>query len=107
MIFLGRTARLVREADGLTQKEAAERLGVSSVHLCNIENNKAAPSAELLSRYQRLWNVDLYVLAWCLFGDVSSMPQPVQDAARQLADAWRQQYEAVLTDRDLRASVKC
>ena len=63
MIMLGNTARHLRKSLGIKQREAAEALGVSVVHLCNVENNKSAPSAALLARYRELWDVDLYVLA--------------------------------------------
>ena len=53
MIKIGKTARKLREAKGLTQKAAAEALGISQVHLSNIENNKSYPSKELLDRSPR------------------------------------------------------
>jgi len=91
MIELGDLARRVRKAKGLSQVAAAELLGVSSVHLCNVEGGKAQPSPELLSRYRKLWNVDLYVLAWCLSSDVDRLPQGVQAAGRRLTAAWRRE----------------
>lgn len=92
MIKLGSIARKVRAKEGLNQRQAAECLGISVVHLCNIENDKASPSAELLARYRELWGVDLYVLAWCLYGDVNRLPPAVQKYTSRLADAWRKQY---------------
>ncbi len=38
----------LREAKGMSQGELAEALGISQVHLCRIEKEKASPSAELL-----------------------------------------------------------
>jgi len=92
MLKLGKTARLVRERNGLTQRNVAEILGISVVHLCNIENNKAGVSDVLISKYRQRWNVDLYILAWCLHGDVEALPINVRGPARQLAQAWKQEY---------------
>ncbi len=91
MIHLGQTARRVREQKGLTQRAAAEILGISYVHLSNIENNKAAPSQSLLNRYKDVWGVDLYILAWCLFGDTNDLPVSVREPMQALAEAWMKQ----------------
>ena len=88
---LGDTARYVRESQGLTQRAAARELGVSVVHLCNIEKSKSMPSPELLDRYRDLWGTDLYVLAWCLYGDEKKLPRTVRKPMRQLADAWKKE----------------
>ena len=91
MIMLGRTAKHLREAKGLTQREAAEQLGVTVVHLSNIENNKSTPSPALVDRYRNLWGVDLHVLAWCLYGDVKKLPAAIRKPAEALAKAWSKQ----------------
>src|SRR5216684_4258361 len=84
MIYLGKTAKYLRESLELTQRQAAEALGISYVHLSHIENNRAFPSPALLSRYRELWGVDLYVLAWCLHGDSSRLPEPLRKATERL-----------------------
>ena len=77
-------------------------MGVSCVHLCNVENVKAHPSPALLERFRELWDVDLYVLAWCLNGDVSKLPASMRKAAKKLADGWKRRIEAVVAEkRDL------
>jgi len=93
MIYLGQTARYLRESFGLTQRAAAERLGISYVHLCNIENNKSVPSPELLEKFREVWDVDLYVLAWCLHGDANKLPKPLRKPMNDLAKAWQDQIE--------------
>lgn len=87
-LYLGNTARRVRESKGLTQKAAAEALGITQVHLSNIENNKGSPSSALLDRFRELWGIDLYILAWCLHGDPDDLPEPVRRPMRELAKAW-------------------
>ncbi|MEK6676513.1 MAG: helix-turn-helix transcriptional regulator [Planctomycetota bacterium] len=89
MIKLGQTIKYVRETKGLTQRAAAEVLGISDVHLCNLEHDKARPSVDLLEIFSNKWNVDLYVLSWCLFGDVDQLPKAVRNPMKQLAKAWR------------------
>ncbi len=96
MIHLGETARRVREGKGLSQKAAAARLEISAVHLSNVENNKAAPSRELLERYRALWGVDLYMLAWCLYCDPNDLPESVREPARLLGEAWAKQLGDLL-----------
>lgn len=88
MVHLGKTSRYLRESKGLTQRAMADALGVSYVHLCNIENNKAAPSQSLIDRYRELWGIDLYILAWCLYGDLTELPEPVRKPMKQLAEVW-------------------
>lgn len=93
MISIGATAKRLRDAFGLTQRVAAERLGISNVHLCNVEKNKSTPSTSLLEAYRREFGVDLYVLAWCEQGDAESLPPSVRSAARQLHKAWSREVE--------------
>ena len=96
MIRLGKTARYLRDSYGLSQRDAADKLGISVVHLCNIENDKAQPSPALLERFRELWGVDLYVLAWCVHGDVKKLPKAVQEPIEELAKAWENQLSSVL-----------
>jgi transcriptional regulator with XRE-family HTH domain len=94
VIYVGKTARRVREKHGLMQKEAAALLGITTVHLSNIENNKAMPSAALIDKYQQLWGVDIYVLAWCELGQSSDLPVEVRNAADKLARLWLRQLDS-------------
>ena len=99
MISVGNSARSLREQLGLSQKEAAAELGISNVHLCNVENDNANPSPELLAKYRDLWGVDLYVFAWCRIGDVAGLPKQLQKAAKSLSDGWQQQIDRQITKR--------
>lgn len=91
MTYVGRAIRQIRESRGLTQRAAAEALGISSVHLCNVENEKSTPSDELVDRIRDIWRVDPYVLAWCLYGAVEKLPKRLQEPTRRLASAWREE----------------
>ncbi len=107
MIRLGKTARHLREKLGLTQRAAAERLGISYVHLCNVENDKATPSPELVEKYQQIWEVDLHVLAWCLYGDVKKLPISLRRPMMELAKAWREQLGRIASKDDGSTSGVC
>jgi len=93
MIRMGEAIRYVRETKGLTQRAAAELLGVSDVHLCNLEHGKARPSAQLLNKMRIEWDVDLYILSWCLYGDLQRLPKAVRRPMKRLAEAWRAELE--------------
>ncbi len=95
-IYLGQTARKLRDSLGLTQRAAAEALGISFVHLCNIEKNRAAPSQALIDKYRVLWGVDLYVYAWCSAGDTEKLPKAVRKSATELAKGWQQHVDALI-----------
>jgi transcriptional regulator with XRE-family HTH domain len=99
MLHVGNTARYLRERIGLNQRQASELLQISTVHLSNIENNKSLPSPKLLDRYHQLWGVDLYILAWCLHGDVSKLPLSVRKAMTALANAWKKDIQKRLPNK--------
>jgi transcriptional regulator with XRE-family HTH domain len=99
MISVGESAREIREQFGLSQKDAAVELGISNVHLCNVENNNSNPSPELLAKYRELWGIDLYVFAWCRKGDVAGLPRQLQTAAKSLSSGWQQQIDKQINKR--------
>jgi transcriptional regulator with XRE-family HTH domain len=91
MLYLGKTAKYVRERKRLTLRDAASQLGISHAHLSNIENNHATPSIQLLEVFQQVYGVDLVVLAWCLYGDPNLLPTAVREPMERLADAWKRE----------------
>jgi len=88
MNYLGSVAHEVRLGLGLTQKQLADELDITTVHLSNIENDKAMPSPGLLNRYQELSGVDLYVMSWLQKGEINKLPEAVQEAAIELQKIW-------------------
>jgi transcriptional regulator with XRE-family HTH domain len=88
MMHVGKTARYVRERKGLTLRAAAELLDISHVHLCNIENNHAVASLQLLEKMKEVYGVDLLVLGWCLYGDLNRLPPAVRGPMKALGEAW-------------------
>ena len=92
---IGRLARELRESLGLSQRAAAHELGITNVHLCNIEKEKSSPSPELLEKYRQIWGIDLYVYAWCKYGNRDRLPMEVREAAGKLESAWRRQFDRI------------
>jgi transcriptional regulator with XRE-family HTH domain len=88
MRYLGKSAKKVRVQSGMTQVKFAEKLGISVVHLSNIENDHSMPSPELVNKYRVITGIDLYVLDWCDNGDLESLPKSVREAASRLREAW-------------------
>ena len=95
MLKLGCHARELRFSLGLTQKELADQLGVTNVHISNIENDESTPSADLLDRYRVVTGVDLYLFAWCRCGDTKKLPDSIRKPAEALTRAW----DKILDDR--------
>jgi transcriptional regulator with XRE-family HTH domain len=90
MTEIGSTVRYVREKLGMTQKAAAKALGVSSVHLSNVERGVTPPSALLIARFADVYGIDVYVLNYCT-GEGDDLPEGVKRARRKLAEALRRQ----------------
>lgn len=88
MYELGRTARQVREKLGMTQRAAADALGISAVHLSNVERGVTPPSASLIARLTELYGVDVWVLCYCE-GEHGPGSEVVRQARQQLAKALR------------------
>ena len=93
MIFVGTAAKMLREKLGLTQVDAAAKLGVTNVYLSNLENDKAAPTRKVLEKFQQTWGIDLYVFSWCLKGDLDKLPPSLREPARKLTEAWKKQID--------------
>lgn len=75
----------------MTQRAAAEALGVSSVHLSNVERGVTPPSASLIARFTEVYGVDVYVLDYCTGDDAGDGPEAVRQARRKLAEALQRQ----------------
>lgn len=59
---IGNTVRVLRQLHGcLSQRQAAKRLGISTVHLCNIEKGHSQPSWKLLDKIETIYGVSFVV----------------------------------------------
>jgi len=93
MRYIGRVARNLRSRLGLTQEAMAEHLDITTVHLSNIENDKAKPSAKLLEAYHTNWGIDLYVMSWCDDANIKKLPTPIRGVAANLRQMWSEELE--------------
>lgn len=57
MSKLGNNLRTRRQSTGLTQRAAARDLGLTPVHLCNLERGHSTPSHSLLLAIAELYGV--------------------------------------------------
>lgn len=55
--MLNKALRLMRVFHDLTQKDLAEKLGISKSHLSEIESGKTTPTLSLLNRYSEVFDV--------------------------------------------------
>lgn len=99
MIEVGDAARALRDFLGVSQKDAADELGITNVHLCNIEKGNSQPSPDLLAKYREKWGVDLYVFAWCQSGNVADLPKSLRSVAHELAAGWQDQIKKQIRKR--------
>lgn len=65
--MLNEALRLMRVFHDLSQKELAEKLGISKSYLSEIESGKKTPTLELLNRYSHLF--DIPVSSIMFFGE--------------------------------------
>jgi transcriptional regulator with XRE-family HTH domain len=71
----------------MTQRAAT--LGVSAVHLSNVEHGRTVPSSSLFARFNELYGIDVYVRAFCLDDDAGG-PVGLRNARHTLADSMQQ-----------------
>lgn len=56
---LGRRLKHFRDMVGLSQKEAAEKLGLKGYQLANYENNRSEPNIATLKRMSKIYQVSI------------------------------------------------
>ena len=57
--MLNKALRLMRVFHDLSQKDLAEKLGMSKSYLSEIESGKKTPTLDLLSRYSEIFDIPL------------------------------------------------
>lgn len=72
----GRRYRHFREMAGLTQKEAAELLGINNYQLANYENNRSEPNIATLKKMSKVYDVSLD-------GLLGNMRKPKKDLPKE------------------------
>lgn len=61
-MLIGSRIREIRKAQGLTQREVAERGGMLPAYVSRVEHNHSTPSVESLETFARALGVPLYAL---------------------------------------------
>lgn len=107
MINLGAAARYLRERLQLSQRKAAAELGISHVHLSNIENGHTSPTASMIEKYHTAWGIDLYMLAVVRFSDEDRLPACMENVISQLHEAWDAEIEEALAARNMEEISSC
>lgn len=54
----------LRARNKMSMKELALKVGVSSVYICNIENNKNVPSVKIAKKIAQALNVSMDEIKW-------------------------------------------
>jgi transcriptional regulator with XRE-family HTH domain len=104
MINLCEAARELRSRLGLSVRSAARELGISFVHLSNIENNKVSPSPEIIDRFRQAWGIDLYMFAVCKFSELEEFPERVARPLERLKKAWEHEIDDLIERRSTEAA---
>lgn len=100
MIKLGVALKHVRDSFDLSQRAAAQELGVTSAYLCRLENGQVAPTATMIDRIYDVWGIDLYVMAACMFSDENRFPSESQMSIRRLKDSWAKEIDRIVQKRN-------
>lgn len=61
-MMINETLKMLRTVNGMTGKELADHLGISTSYLSEIENGRKAPSLELLEKFSDIFDVRLSTL---------------------------------------------
>jgi transcriptional regulator with XRE-family HTH domain len=106
-ISLGKAARDLRSRLQLSLRQAALELGISYVHLCNIENEKTSPSPETVEKFHETWGIDLYMYAVAFHSENREMPKALLGPVKALANGWKRHIEMLLRERSKEGETSC
>lgn len=95
MIHLGTAIRSIRKRLGIPQRIFGEYVGISYPHICNVENEHATPSFELLDKFHDILGIDIYVYAYCSSDHVQKLPKNLRQATRKLLEAFDKEIERI------------
>jgi transcriptional regulator with XRE-family HTH domain len=60
----GKHIKAARNRRKCIQKNAASILGITAIHLSNLEKDKSTPSLELIESIHAYFGVNVYICAW-------------------------------------------
>lgn len=96
MICIGDAIRDLRGKLGLSQRKAAEAVGISHVHLNNLENGKTAPTTSILDKFFEAWGIDLYMYAVVLDKERERIPESLRGVVGRLETAWKREIDEAI-----------
>lgn len=80
--MIGEALRLIRVFHDLKQKQAAEKLGLSTSYLSDIERRERSPTLETIERYARVF--DIPVSSILFFSENLEKPAGAAERARNI-----------------------
>lgn len=83
---LAQQLRYLRKVDGMTQAEAARRIGVSATHLNNVERARDRPNSKIVAFYEEQFGGEGQ--AWGLYNALVTENRPLQRAPLGLRPAY-------------------
>ena len=80
---IGKRLRELREANGLSQTDVADRSGLLRIYVIHVENGHRAPSLQALEKLAKALDVDLYQLFVEGHGEAEALPEKIPIGAQE------------------------
>lgn len=104
MVDIGEAIKRLRTQLELSQRKAAEEVGISHVHLSNLESGKASPTTSLLDKFFDAWGIDLYMYAVVISGDKSRLPAALASSFDGLLAVWKKDIDLAIQRRGIQGN---
>jgi transcriptional regulator with XRE-family HTH domain len=86
MLQLGKTIKLIRVKNGLSQKELARILKVTKTYISLLENDRKEPSLPLIKSFSKKFSIPVWLLLWEEF-DLPKKPTKTDAEIKKEVDA--------------------
>ena len=93
---IGRRLKALRAARNLSQRDIEKRTGLSRKYLSRVENGRFTPRVEMLQRWAKVLEVEVYQL----FFDGGGRPQPAPSGTMVVLDKRERQLLALFRQAD-------
>jgi transcriptional regulator with XRE-family HTH domain len=81
---LAKATRSLRERFGFEQIELADRLGITNVHLCNLEAGRSTYSVHVVRRLSDIYGIDVYLYTAVTFVPLNWYALPLRENIRTM-----------------------
>lgn len=85
---IGRTMDGVLKSRDIRVEWARCALDLWTPSLAKVISGESAPTRELIARFERVFAVSLYPLAWAIFGEIEKLPMHLHESVQALADGY-------------------